>query len=77
MSVYSVPFAELPERASVVICENLVVFYGAVKKGDAVIVLEAMKMENVLKAAGDAVVGSIAVQKGASVEKNQVLIMFE
>ena len=49
----------------------------AVKKGDAVIVLEAMKMENVLKAAGDAVVGSIAVQKGASVEKNQVLIMFE
>ena len=48
-----------------------------VKKGEAVIVLEAMKMENVLKAAGDAVVGSIAVQKGASVEKNQVLIMFE
>ncbi len=48
-----------------------------VKKGDAVLVLEAMKMENVLKAAGDAVVKSIAVEKGMSVEKNHVLIVFE
>lgn len=48
-----------------------------VKKGDAVLVLEAMKMENVLKAAGDGVVISIAVQKGVSVEKNHVLIVFE
>jgi biotin carboxyl carrier protein len=48
-----------------------------VKKGDAVIVLEAMKMENVLKASGDGVVKSVEVQKGKSVEKNQVLIIFE
>ena len=48
-----------------------------VKKGDALLVLEAMKMENVLKAAGDAVVKSISVQKGVSVEKNHVLIIFE
>ncbi|MBK7037657.1 MAG: biotin/lipoyl-binding protein [Bacteroidetes bacterium] len=40
-----------------------------VKKGDALLVLEAMKMENVLKAAGDAVVKSISVEKGVSVEK--------
>ena len=48
-----------------------------VKKGDALLVLEAMKMENVLKAAGDAVVKSISVEKGVSVEKNRVLIIFE
>lgn len=49
----------------------------AVQKGDAVIVLEAMKMENVLKAAGDGVVKKIEVTKGVSVEKNHVLIVFE
>ena len=49
----------------------------AVKKGDAVLVLEAMKMENNIKAAGDAVIKKIAVQKGNAVEKNQVLIVFE
>ena len=48
-----------------------------VKKGDALLVLEAMKKENVLKAAGDAVVKSISVEKGVSVEKNHVLIIFE
>lgn len=48
-----------------------------VKKGDALIVLEAMKMENVLKAASDASIKSIEIQKGKSVEKNQLLITFE
>ena len=45
-----------------------------VKKGDTLVVLEAMKMENSLKAAGDALVKKILVQKGITVEKNQVLI---
>ncbi|MFN7013704.1 MAG: acetyl-CoA carboxylase biotin carboxyl carrier protein subunit [Bacteroidia bacterium] len=49
----------------------------AVKKGDPVIVLEAMKMENVLKAAGDGVVKKIAVERKQAVEKNQLLISFE
>ena len=47
-----------------------------IKKGDQLIILEAMKMENVLKAVGDGVVKSIEVGKGDSVEKNQVLIKF-
>lgn len=47
-----------------------------VQKGDQLIILEAMKMENVLKAVGDGVVKSIEVSKGNSVEKNQVLIKF-
>ena len=48
-----------------------------VSKGEPMIVLEAMKMENVLKAPGDGIVKSISVNKKQAVEKNQVLISFE
>lgn len=48
-----------------------------VKKGDKLLVLEAMKMENIIKAAGDGKVGRIAVDKGQAVDKNQTLIEFE
>ena len=47
-----------------------------VQKGDAIMVLEAMKMENVIKSPGDGVVKSILVKQGDSVEKSQVLINF-
>ena len=46
-------------------------------KGDQLMVLEAMKMENLLKCPGDGVVRKILVSKGQAVEKNQVLISFE
>lgn len=49
----------------------------AVKKGDAILVLEAMKMENNIKSVADAVVKKVTVQKGNAVEKNQVLVLFE
>jgi biotin carboxyl carrier protein len=49
----------------------------AVKKGDSILVLEAMKMENNIKAVADAVIKKIAIQKGNAVEKNQVLVLFE
>ncbi len=56
---------------------NILVAEGAeVKKGDALIVLEAMKMENILKSPADAKVKSISVKKGMAVEKNQILIQF-
>lgn len=48
-----------------------------VKKGDSVIILEAMKMENVLKAAADVTVKKVKVNKGDKVEKNEVMILFE
>jgi biotin carboxyl carrier protein len=48
-----------------------------VKKGDKLLVLEAMKMENIIKAAGDGKVARIAVDKGQAVDKNQTLIEFE
>ena len=47
-----------------------------VKKGDALLVLEAMKMENILKSPTDGVVKKVAVKKGMAVEKNQLLIEF-
>ena len=47
-----------------------------VAKGDKLLVLEAMKMENVIKSAGEGIVSSIDVQRGMNVEKNQVLIQF-
>jgi biotin carboxyl carrier protein len=48
-----------------------------VAKGDPVIVLEAMKMENVLKAPADLIVSKIEVTQGNPVEKNQVLLRFD
>lgn len=48
-----------------------------IKQGDSLLVLEAMKMENVLKAPADAIVKKINVNKKMAVEKNQVLITFE
>ena len=47
-----------------------------VKKGDPILILEAMKMENILKSPGDGVVKEIKVQTRQNVEKNQVLILF-
>ncbi len=48
-----------------------------IKKGDTLLVLEAMKMENSIKASGDGVIKSIKINKGDKVEKNQVLILME
>lgn len=47
-----------------------------VKAGDPLLVLEAMKMENILKATGEGVVKQVKVKKGDSVEKGQLLIEF-
>ena len=45
----------------------------AVKKGDVLMVLEAMKMENEIVAPADGTVASVNVTKGASVETGAVL----
>ncbi len=56
---------------------NILVSEGQeVKKGDALIVLEAMKMENILKSPTDGTIKKIAINKGVAVEKNQILIQF-
>jgi len=48
-----------------------------VKKGEVLIVLEAMKMENELKAAANCKIQKIFVEEKASVDKDQLLIKFE
>jgi len=49
----------------------------AVKKGDTILILEAMKMENVLKATGEGIIKAIKIAPKQNVEKNQVMIEFE
>lgn len=48
-----------------------------VKKGDPLMVLEAMKMENVLKATADVTIDKINVKAGEAVEKGAILIEFK
>lgn len=48
-----------------------------VNKGDQLLILEAMKMENVLVASGEGVVKSVEVEKSMAVDKGQVLIEME
>ena len=48
-----------------------------INKGDGLLVLEAMKMENVLKASGPATVKAIRVEERTAVEKGAVLIELE
>lgn len=48
-----------------------------VAKGDNLLILEAMKMENILKSTTAGVVKKIWVKQGDKVEKNQILIQFK
>lgn len=48
-----------------------------VSKGDNLLVLEAMKMENVIKSPVSGLVKTIKATKGAKVEKNEILIEFD
>lgn len=45
-----------------------------VTKGDPLLILEAMKMENMIKAPADGIVGKILVKQGQSVDKGMVMI---
>ena len=46
----------------------------SVKKGETVVLLEAMKMENEIPAPRDGVVASISVNKGSSVQAGDLLL---
>lgn len=48
-----------------------------IKKDEPLLILEAMKMENVIKSPTDGVVKSISVNAGQAVEKGSVMITFE
>ena len=48
-----------------------------VQKGDGLLILEAMKMENVIKSVGEGVIKAIHIDQGKAVEKGQLLIEME
>ena len=57
---------------------NILVNEGeTIAKGDALIVLEAMKMENIIKSPTAGVIKKIHALKGTAVEKSQLLISFQ
>ncbi len=47
-----------------------------VKKGDNLFILEAMKMENIIKSPADVTIKTIKIKPGDKVEKGQVLLIF-
>jgi biotin carboxyl carrier protein len=47
-----------------------------VKKGDNLLILEAMKMENSIKSPADVTIKSLKIKPGSKIEKNQVIISF-
>lgn len=49
----------------------------SVRAGQGIVVMEAMKMENELKAESDGVVARVLVESGQAVEKGAVLVEFE
>ncbi len=48
-----------------------------VHKGDTLLVLVAMKMENIIKSPGTGIVKTLKITAGQIVEKNQVLVEFQ
>lgn len=49
----------------------------SISKGDSIIILEAMKMENEIKSPKDGVIKSLPVKEGLAVEKNSILFIIE
>ena len=47
-----------------------------IKKGDNLFILEAMKMENIIKAPADVIVKTVKIKPGDKVEKGQILMVF-
>jgi biotin carboxyl carrier protein len=48
-----------------------------IAKGEPIMILEAMKMENVIKSRGEGKVAKVLVNEGQAVEKNELLVSFE
>ena len=59
------------------ILELLVQKGDIIQKGDPLVILEAMKMENILYSPADGIINDITVKPQQTVEKNNILIKFE
>lgn len=60
-----------------IVLDIMVIKGQKVKKGEVLMILDAMKMQNRLKCNLDGVIKSIEVKKGANVAKGMVLIVLE
>jgi biotin carboxyl carrier protein len=47
-----------------------------VKQGDGLLVLQAMKMENIIKSPAEGSIKKVHIKKGDAIEKNQIMISF-
>lgn len=65
--------APMPGR----VLEILVKEGDSVSEGDGLLVLEAMKMENIIKSTREGVLKHIQAKEGDSVEKNAILLSYE
>ena len=70
-------FSELKAPMPGMVRQVLIKEGHTIVKGDALVILEAMKMENVLKSQVDGIVNEIGIKPGESVEKNQILLRFK
>ena len=75
-NLVSIKVAELKAPMPGLVIGVSVTVGDTVKKGDTLLILEAMKMENSIKSPADGVVKSIAIKKGETVEKNQLILNF-
>ena len=64
-----------PLQAQVVECT--VAVGDAVRAGDVLLILEAMKMEHLITCTGDGIVKEVRVTVGAQVEAGQVLLVVD
>jgi biotin carboxyl carrier protein len=75
-SLYAVKVSEVKAPMPGMVLKVFVTEGMEIKKGDNLFVLEAMKMENIIKAAADVIVKTVKIKPGDKVEKGQVLLMF-
>ena len=75
-NLQSTKVAELKAPMPGLVLSILVKEGDEVKKGDNLLVLEAMKMENIIKSPADVTIKFIKIKPNDKVEKNQVLIQF-
>ncbi len=79
MGLNSMSTAKISEAKAPMPGMVLKVFVAAgdqIKKGDNLFILEAMKMENIIKSPDDVVVKVVKIKPGDKVEKGQVLVQF-
>ena len=72
----SVKISEIKAPMPGLVLKVLVAEGSEIKKGDNLFVLEAMKMENIIKAPADVIIKSVKIKPGDKVEKGQILLMF-